>query len=485
MRASIRDRLRRYGFAVLTLVLGALVMTIPVIRGGAGTPIIVYFFAILLSAWYGGLGPGLFATAVIVLLTSHTEFVFWRVVRLALGIAGGVAISVLAEVLHRARRRAEAANQAKDRFLAMLSHELRTPLTPVLAAATAILDEPGTADELRPTLELIRDGVELEARLIDDLLDLTRVAHGKLCLARAPVDMHALIHQTLAICRADLGAKRMDLELDLAAGAPWVAGDATRLQQVLWNLIKNAVKFTPAGETLTIRSRNEAGPGPMTRLVVEVCDTGIGIAPEQLEWIFEPFEQGGEGRSRPSGGLGLGLAISRGIAEAHGGRLTAESTGLGQGATFRLTLEGAEVLDETIQGPDRAARAVAPLAGKRILLVEDDLPTLRILARLLEQRGHAVTAAGSVSAALAVAEREDFDLIISDIALPDGTGLDLPRRLGNHRPVPAIALSGYGMDDDVRKSQEAGFAAHLTKPVDFPKLEATIRHVTSGRGRSS
>jgi len=386
-----------------------------------------------------------------------------------------------------ARREAEAANQAKNRFLAVLSHELRTPLTPVLATVTALLDVPGTPLELRTTLELIRRSVELEARLIDDLLDVSRVAHGKLHLNREVVDTHELVRQTLGICRSDMNGQRTRLELDLDAPRPHVEADPSRLQQVLWNLIKNAVKFTPDGGTLAVRTRNEGTPGAGERLVLEVADSGVGIEPEVLPRVFAAFEQGEESTTRRFGGLGLGLAISHAVVEAHGGRLSAASPGRGRGATFTVELEAvapAATRPKPIAAPAAepvpVAGPVPPRRALRILLVEDDRPSLRVMSRLLQQREHTVTTADTLSSALEVGEREDFDLIISDIGLPDGTGWDLMRRLRPRGPVKAIALSGFGMDEDILRSREAGFLEHLTKPVNFQKLEATIQRVTAG-----
>jgi PAS domain S-box-containing protein len=389
--------------------------------------------------------------------------------------------AALLEREQAARAQAEAANRAKDRFLAVLSHELRTPLTPVLLNVSALLDDPGVPPGVRSALELTRRYVELEARLIDDLLDINRIVRGRLTLGREVVDAHELMDRALEICHADLRAGGLELARDLAAEAHHVEADPARLQQVFWNLIKNAVKFTPSGGRITIRTRNEppareAGP----RLVVEVADTGFGIAPELLPRIFDAFEQGenwpGHRRAK---GLGLGLAISRSIIEAHGGHLVATSAGPDQGATFTLDL--ATVPAPAPTSPDGASRA-EPLTGRlglRLLLVEDDEATLRIMARLLAARGYTVTTARTVAEGLDRAAQNDFDLVISDLGLPDGNGLELMRRLRAQRNLRGIALSGFGMDDDIRRSHEAGFEAHLTKPVDLQELEATIQRISS------
>jgi len=389
------------------------------------------------------------------------------------------------EELRAAKDQAEEANRAKTQFLAVLSHELRTPLNPVLLATTALLERPAEPDEVRPTLEMIRQNVNLQARLIDDLLDVMRIVRGKMPLHWEVVDCHRLIHQATQICHSEVLGGDLRLELDLAAGRHHLNADPARWQQVLWNLIKNAVKFTPRGGTITIRTRNGGGrDGRDERLVVEVSDTGIGIGPGVLPRIFDAFQQGETTITRKFGGLGLGLAISRGIVEGHGGTVVAESRGEGQGTTFRVevpALPGA-----VPEGNGRATvrdAAAAPAAARRILVVEDEPATLKLMARLLKGLGHEVTTADTISAAWERVRAGDYDLIVSDIGLPDGTGLDLMRKVVALRGrVPAIALTGYGMEDDIHRSHEAGFTEHMTKPIDFTKLEAMIRQVTSGGG---
>ena len=374
----------------------------------------------------------------------------------------------------QARAEAEAANRAKDRFLAILGHELRTPLTPVLAEVSALLDDPSTPEAFRPVLEMTRRNVQLEARLIDDLLDVSRIARGKLRLRQELVDLHALAEQALAICQPEVAAAGLTATLALDAARHHVAGDPAKLQQVLWNLIRNATKFTPAGGSIAVRTV-DAGPDTVA---VAVTDSGVGIAPDAMARIFAPFDQGDPSVTRRFGGLGLGLAIGRSLAEAHGGQLTAASPGPDRGATFTLELP-------TRPAPAPADAPAAPPAGPpadgtaprglRLLLVEDDGDTRRILARLLRGRGHDVATAGTIAEAVDVARQHPpADLLIADLGLPDGTGYDLLVRLGDHRPPAAIALSGSGMDDDLRRSRDAGYLDHLIKPVDFPTLEASI-----------
>jgi CheY-like chemotaxis protein len=271
--------------------------------------------------------------------------------------------------------------------------------------------------------------------------------------------------------------------LDLGAPEHHVHADSARLQQVFWNLIKNAVKFACSGGKLSIATRQGGGAGngdSEQSLIVEVADTGIGIEPELLPRIFDAFAQGAPmSTERRSGGLGLGLAISRSIVEAHGGRLIAESAGPLQGSTFTLELAVVAAPAPAVAGPVPGAGRLPEGCGLKLLLVEDDESTLRVMAKLLRQRNYDVVAASNIASAVEAANHVDFDLVISDIGLKDGNGLELMRKLRAQRSVKGIALSGFGMDEDIQKSQEAGFVAHLTKPIDFQQLEAMIQRVSA------
>ena len=387
--------------------------------------------------------------------------------------------------LRAAKAEAEEANKAKDRFLAVLSHELRTPLNPILLAVTSMLDRPTPPEHVRPNLEMIRQNVNLQARLIDDLLDVMRIVQVKMPLHWEVADCHRLIEQSVQICRSEVFGKGLRLEMHLAAEKHHVNADPVRLQQVFWNLINNAVKFTPEGGTIKIRTRNhDCHDHDGDRLVIEVSDTGIGIEQNALPLIFDPFQQGETAITRRFGGLGLGLAICKGIVEGHGGVLTAESEGTGRGATFRIELRamGETVAPATAQLP---GEVTSPAASQpcRILVVEDEQATLKLMSRLLRGMGHQVTAAATVAMAREAVEAGEFDLIVSDIGLPDGSGLDLMRHVVALRgSIAAIALTGYGMEDDIERSRTAGFTAHLTKPIDFTKLDSMIRLLTGGDG---
>lgn len=363
----------------------------------------------------------------------------------------------------------EVANRTKDNFLAMLSHELRTPLTPVVAALDALETETAPSELAKVSLSMIRRNVELESQLIDDLLDLTRIANDKLQLRFGPLDAHEVINNVVETCRPEAQARNLKLQLNLRSGAHHVSGDAAKYQQIVWNLLKNAIKFTADNGEITISSSN---PEPQL-IAIAVHDTGIGIEPEIMNRIFDPFEQGEHAFQRRYGGLGLGLAISKSLAQAHGGTLVARSDGRDRGSTFILTMK-------TVPPPTRIVKLTAPVPESRplrILLVDDHRDTCVALERLLVRRGHLVAAAHNIRSAMEAAARNSFDLLISDIALPDGTGTELMTYLHAISRIPGIAISGFGMNGDIEKSIEAGFAEHLVKPVKMESLEAAIDRV--------
>jgi signal transduction histidine kinase/ActR/RegA family two-component response regulator len=375
--------------------------------------------------------------------------------------------------LQEALANAEAANTAKDQFLAVLSHELRTPLAPVLAAATALLDNKLLPNDVRDSLAMIRRNVELEARLIDDLLDLTRVAKGKMQLNFDVVDVHALIAQTVEICRSDVYRKQLDLSVRLDATEHHARADPARLQQVLWNVVKNAVKFTPAKGQIHVASSNEGD-----QLQIQVSDTGIGIEPQHLGRIFNAFEQTSDDVTRRFGGLGLGLAISKALIEAHGGQLLVSSEGKGKGATFSIRLHVAAAR-AVVASASSSETATGPLHTMRLLLVEDHADTAKVMGLLLQNLGHRVATAHSVADALELAHQQPFDVVLSDLGLPDGSGLDLMRELARKYGLRGVAISGYGMEEDVAEAERAGFSAHLTKPVNFHQVQAVLSQLAA------
>jgi signal transduction histidine kinase len=379
-----------------------------------------------------------------------------------------------ARELERAKHAAEDANRAKDQFLAVLSHELRTPLTPALAAASALETQPAIdAEELRESLALIRRNIELEARLVDDLLDLTRISRGKLQVHLQTVDLHETIRHATEMCRSEANAARSHLVLHLDATSHHVRGDAARLAQVFWNLTLNALKFTPANGNITIRSSNPHS----NRVRIEVSDTGIGVPPDKLTRIFEPFQQAEESTTRRFGGLGLGLSVAKGLMDAHGGTITAHSDGLNKGTTFTVDMSTTipveqDVTDTTVHPP----RSTRPL---RVLIVEDHGDTRQALCRIISRWGHQVASAATVAEAVKVAAEYRPELLLSDIGLPDGTGVDLLERLAEYKPLVAIAMSGYGMESDLERTKRAGFKVHLVKPVAAERLKEAIERLAA------
>lgn len=373
------------------------------------------------------------------------------------------------EDLRRAKEEAERASEAKSQFLATLSHEMRTPLTPVLLHVSLLEGRTDLPDDVREDLASIRRNVELESMLISDLLDLTRIERGMLQLELRDIDVHQVLKAAVATCEREGGAS---IVMKLQAERHVVCGDSTRLQQIFWNLISNALKFTPPSGRITVRSTLLEN----SRIRIEVSDTGRGIESDLLGRLFNAFEQGDVRAERRQAGLGLGLAISRKIAEAHGGTIIAESKGRGHGASFivDLPLIDAHVRALTVHPFELPA---VPVKTLDILLVEDHEPTLNVMAKLLEKMGHRVCATGSVATALESARQTEFGLVISDLGLPDGSGLDVMRQLGPRYVGQAIALTGYGMESDVAATREVGFAEHLTKPVDFNALQAAMQRI--------
>jgi two-component system, chemotaxis family, CheB/CheR fusion protein len=378
------------------------------------------------------------------------------------------------EELQQQKAVIETANRTKDHFLAMLSHELRTPLTPVISTLEALETEPAQTEDTKSALAMIRRNIELETQLIDDLLDFTRIRRDKMQLRFTPVDAHSAVSNVVEICRAEAESKSLHLRLNLRANAHCVAGDAAKFQQIIWNLLKNAMKFTPDDGEIAIASFN---PAPEV-LAISVRDSGIGIEPEVMQRIFDPFEQGNRSFERRFGGLGLGLAISKSLAQAHGGTLTAQSDGRHHGSTFTLSMQTLSPAEVAIVPPK--ASSEASQQGLKILLVDDHQDTCAALEKLLVRRGYLVATTHNVRAAMEAAVRNKFDLLISDIALPDGSGMDLMMQLRAISKIPGIAISGFGNNGDIERSLQAGFSEHLIKPIKLEDLEAAMERAIAG-----
>lgn len=375
----------------------------------------------------------------------------------------------LLERERKARTDAESANRAKDHFLAVVSHELRTPLTPVTTSLDLLFRSKTVMAEHADTLAMMRRNIEAESQIISDLLDVARLSNNKIDLRRDVLDLHGLLSEVEQTCRSGMQKKRISWHLKPDASNSCVCADSLRITQVFTNLISNAIKFTPEGGNITVTTSNPNA----TTIRVEVMDDGIGIEPQVIQRLFMPFEQAEINLARRYGGLGLGLSIARNLLELHGGTLNAESQGLGCGTRFvaelPLTTESLSV-KEIDTGQNATTR-------KRILLVEDNADTATALVRLLKSLGHDVTIAHSGSEAYVLAVENQYDLLLSDIGLPDFSGWELIRRLKVKKSIPAVALSGFGSEDDRRRSQDAGFITHLMKPVDIVRLENVINNV--------
>jgi PAS domain S-box-containing protein len=377
--------------------------------------------------------------------------------------------------LVRDREIARARAEAKDYFLATLSHELRTPLTPIVATMSNSRLISLAPEPLRTALQTVKRNLDLEIRLIDDLLDVTRISRDRLVLTHEPVDLHRVIEDVVNMLNTEI--QRCDVKVVMNMDAPThsVVGDPTRLRQVFWNLLGNAIKFTDTDGTITVTS--EAGPSGSVQ--VTVSDTGAGMDEDLTNAINDSRSDARAMPIQPSSGLGLGLAICRGVVTAHGGTLTARSRGRGHGSTFIVRIPIAAHSEQT----DRLATSnevpsQARPRPRHILLVEDHQDSADTLSQLLIFHDYEVKVARTMQEALRMGD-EDVDVLISDIRLPDGNGLDLMRRLRSRKSIQGIALSGFGTEQDHRRSREAGFSMHLTKPVDFNRLLEAIEQVAT------
>jgi signal transduction histidine kinase len=369
------------------------------------------------------------------------------------------------------------ANRAKDNFLAALSHELRTPLNPVLLLASELANDPDLPELIRDKFNIIAKNVGVEARLIDDLLDMNRIVHGKLVVDKQLVSVHTVLQEAMATVQEDVRTKQITPHLDFRAEKCVLFGDAVRLQQIFWNVLKNAVKFTPRGGQVTVQTFSDVENG---KVVIKVIDTGIGMTPKEVGYIFSAFSQGDHASAHGShrfGGLGLGLAISRMLVELHSGTIKAESAGPNQGAVFTMAFPFVEAVEKNNHTSSvESAAAIKPQkVGLRVLLVEDHESTRTALVYLLNRRHYKVAAAGSLAEARQMCRQGEFDLVLSDIGLPDGDGYALMSELRDSHGLKGIALTGHGMEQDIEQAKSAGFIAHLIKPVNIESLEKALK----------
>ena len=391
------------------------------------------------------------------------------------------------------RAEAEAANRAKDEFLSILSHELRTPLNAILGWSAMLRQRTLSQDKVLRALETIERNAKSQAQLIEDILDISRIITGKLRLQVRPVNLVPVIESAIESVRLAAEAKSIRLQSRIDSQAGLLLGDANRLQQVLWNLLSNALKFTPKDGRVEIRLERVNSHAEIT-----VSDTGLGISSEFLPFVFDRFRQHDSTTTRSYGGLGLGLAIVRQLVELHGGTVTVVSPGIGQGTTFTVTLPAMiiplppsdpEPLNSIVEAK-RRVEASPSLEGLQILVVDDEADALELLNTILQNNGAEVIAVASVKQALTIIETatdRSPDVLVSDIGMPDEDGYSLIRKLRQLDAqrggrLPAIALTAYAGSDDRRQALLAGFQRHLTKPVDADELVAVVASLT---GRTS
>lgn len=368
--------------------------------------------------------------------------------------------------LERLYAEAQEANARKDHFLAALSHELRTPLTPVLAAVSTKDVRKYSYDEVERIFAIIHRNISVEARLIDDMLDLTRIARGKLQLSLKSLELHTILQHAAEAVEEERAAKNIQIIWCLGANHHVIDADEARLQQVFWNILKNAIKFTPAAGVVEVTTSNFDD-----MVTVEITDTGIGLQPETEAKIFNAFEQGRTEITQRFGGLGLGLAISKALVEAHAGTISAANRTDVHGAIFQVILP----IDPAKQVAAVSREEFAPhTSTAKLLLIEDHADSAFFLKQILQGMGYKVTAALTAEEGLQAYKDGAFDIVISDLGLPDKSGIDLMREIQAVRKVPAIALSGYGMEDDVSRAKAAGFISHLTKPTDIDSLARAL-----------
>ena len=389
-------------------------------------------------------------------------------------------VRAVARQREAAREAAEDANRTKDEFLATLSHELRTPLNAILGWARMMASL--TPVQQQRGLEVIERNAEAQARLVEDLLDVSRIATGKLQLRCEPVDFARLVQSTVASVEAAARNREIDLVVQVPRLPP-VLGDPTRLQQILWNLLSNAIKFNTPGGRVELRVRAD---GPMLEAVVR--DTGMGFDPHFRPFMFEAFRQADSSFTRRHGGLGLGLTIVRRLAEAHGGSIDAESPGVGEGAVFTLRLPFAPA-GRVEAGRAAAQESPAQLAGVTLLVVDDDPDACELLEIQLRGRGATVATASSAAQALKLLSTGSFDAVLADIAMPEGDGywlLERVRALGTPQArVPAIAVTAFAGARYRDAALRSGFDAYVAKPVDVDALLGALEAVLPGRVGSS
>jgi signal transduction histidine kinase/ActR/RegA family two-component response regulator len=472
---------------------------------GYVAPLLMFTFSVVVSAWYGGLVPGLLATALGLLLGDYffiDESPAERIEE-AIFLGIGVSISILSQARlsleakrqqllaseQDARRAAEDANRHKDEFLSMVSHELRTPLTAINGWAQMLRAGRLNAAQSARALETIVRNAKSQTQLINDLLDVSRIIAGKMRLDVEPLKLGTVIEAAIETVRPAAEAKGIHLSALFDPAADTMSGDAERLQQVVWNLLSNAIKFAPNGGRVEVRLKRAD-----SHVEIIVGDNGQGIRPEFLPYVFERFRQENSGTNRPQGGLGLGLAIVRHIVELHGGTVRVASEGIGKGATFTVALPAAQAramspheFRDSTPGRSLEPPNSPSLVGMRALFVDDEADAREIITMLLAGCGAEVRTASSAPEALAACDEWRPEILIADIGMPEEDGYTLMKKLraleklrGGH--IPAIALTAYARQEDRLRALAAGYERHVPKPIEPDELLAAVASLANRTG---
>jgi PAS domain S-box-containing protein len=370
-----------------------------------------------------------------------------------------------------AHKRAEAANRAKDEFLATVSHELRTPLTAILGWVKMLSSGPMDTDTSKKALEVIERNVRAQSKLVEDLLDVSRIISGKLRIEVKPIDPGAVINAAVDVIKPAADAKHIRIRTTLDSSVGLISGDFERLQQVVWNLLSNAIKFTPSKGTVSI----ELARGS-SQVELSVTDSGIGISKDFLPYVFNRFSQADSSITRAHGGIGVGLAIAKSLVELHGGTISVLSPGEGHGSTFTIRLPIAAVVRKTVEASGPDLREMQDLAGVKILVVDDEPDACEMLLHLFRLSGAEVQVAMSAEEALNIFDRFSPDVLVSDIGMPNVDGYELIRRIrrSGKKKLPAVALTAITRIEDRVKALAAGFQMHVAKPVEPAELLAVV-----------
>lgn len=474
-----------YAVAVISILIAGIARWMLSALFGGVYPFAPIFLAIIFTAWYGGFGPALLVAALGLVLgyltsygraNSHPIFglILYAITSLGIALVGGAMARARAKIAHQMdelqRKHCELvlADHRKDEFLAVLAHELRNPLAPIASALDILKQADVNPDVAAKAIEVADRQVHQMTRLVDDLLDVSRIMRGKIELRKERIELASIIERAVETVQPLIDRERHELTIELPENAVWVEADLVRLAQAVANLLGNAAKYTEPGGHIHLTAAVEAG-----QLVISVRDSGIGIDPLTLPKLFEMFVQAEPGSGRSRGGLGIGLTLVKNLVELHGGAIAAHSEGLGKGSEFMIRLPYTETAAEI---PSMPPKPSARGPRRRILVVDDNIDAAQSLAMLLRLRGHDVKAAFGGAEALEAVASDEPELVFLDIGMPVMDGYDVARQLRARfsSDITIVALTGWGTEQDRHRSREAGFDRHLTKPVDLSALEEVL-----------